>query len=161
MICDNCGKNNANTHIHSVVNGVVTEKNLCSECAAAEGYGNNSLMGLFASMLSPGSLPELGQEDVCEKCGTSFAEISKTGKLGCAECYKKYKDRLLPYLKRVHGSVKHIGKRAENENIVLVKEDKIALMRRKLSELVRNEEYEQAAVIRDEIKKAEEENGNE
>ena len=53
MICEKCGKNNATTHIRSVVNGVVVEKNLCGYCAAKEGYSNlsdNSLTQMLASV---------------------------------------------------------------------------------------------------------------
>ena len=49
MKCEKCGKYEATTHIRSVINGVVREYNLCSECAANEGYSgsaHNSLAGM-------------------------------------------------------------------------------------------------------------------
>jgi len=38
MKCQNCGKNEVNFHYSSNINGCVTEKHLCSDCAAQSGY---------------------------------------------------------------------------------------------------------------------------
>ena len=38
MLCKNCGKNPATTHIKTIVNGKLTEYDLCSECAREMGY---------------------------------------------------------------------------------------------------------------------------
>ena len=40
MLCQNCGKNPATTHIKTIVNGKLTEYDLCSECAREMGYNN-------------------------------------------------------------------------------------------------------------------------
>jgi excinuclease UvrABC helicase subunit UvrB len=74
---------------------------------------------------------------------------------------EKFKNELLPYLKRVHGSVTHIGKKPEKDALIVSKTDKLTEMRKKLSELVKNENYEEAAVMRDKIKLYEEERNNE
>ena len=34
MICQICGKNNANVHLRTIVNGRIKEIYICSECAA-------------------------------------------------------------------------------------------------------------------------------
>jgi protein arginine kinase activator len=44
--CENCGKNEISFHFKSNVNGVVTERHLCSECAAKLGYGDMGAAGL-------------------------------------------------------------------------------------------------------------------
>ncbi|WP_066648452.1 UvrB/UvrC motif-containing protein [Christensenella timonensis] len=36
MLCDKCKQREANVHIQQSVNGVTTERNLCSECASKE-----------------------------------------------------------------------------------------------------------------------------
>lgn len=38
MLCQNCGKYEATTHIKRIVNGEATEAHLCSDCARALGY---------------------------------------------------------------------------------------------------------------------------
>ncbi|MEE0946303.1 MAG: UvrB/UvrC motif-containing protein [Acutalibacteraceae bacterium] len=165
MLCQKCGKNTATTHIRTVINGVVSEKLLCASCAKGESYhkiGQNSLMDMLTSMLGDSLLIDshIGEEK-CECCGATFSKIASTGKVGCPKCYEKFRNQLLPYLKRVHSSVNHIGKKPSKEQLIVTPTDKISELRKKLNLLVKNEKYEEAAVVRDEIKKFEEENGNE
>ncbi len=164
MLCQKCGKNTATTHIRSVINGVVSEKLLCAACAAEEGYnkmGQNSLMDMLSSMLGNSLLPDSPlAEEKCDCCGATFSKIASTGKVGCPKCYDKFRKQLLPYLKRVHSGTQHIGKKPSREQLIVTPTDKISELRKKLSLLVKNEKYEEAAVIRDEIKKYEEEQDN-
>lgn len=165
MKCEKCGVNTATTHIKSIVNGVLREINLCPVCAAKEGYGdisNISLAGMLASMFGENLQISGGREDKkCPVCSSTFSAIAKTGKVGCAECYKTFKDELLPYLKRVHGSTVHTGK-VPNSAPLIVKPEvpTIEELRLELNRLVSEEKYEQAAVIRDRIREMEGE-GNE
>lgn len=160
MLCENCGKNNATAHIKTVVNGVVSEKHLCGYCASKEGYGNfnnNNLTGLLASML--GDALSLNSDTAtvrCDCCKSSFSDIASSGKVGCPQCYKTFYNELLPYLKRVHGSTMHSGKIPNRASFAEAKsEDTVEDLRLKLNRLVREEKYEEAAVVRDEIRKIE------
>lgn len=160
MKCEKCGKYEATTHIRSVINGVVREYNLCSECAAGEGYGNvghNSLAGMLASMFGDFAPTGIMSSTLkCSVCGATFSDIAKSGKVGCAECYNTFRSDLLPYLKRVHGSTKHSGKVPLSNHMTVVKnEETPESLRMELNRLVSEEKYEQAAVIRDKIKKLE------
>ena len=68
----------------------------------------------------------------------------------------------MPYLKRVHGSTRHAGKVPNRAPLIVKpKEDTVEGLRLKLNDLVRREMFEEAAVIRDKIKKLEEEKNNE
>ena len=162
MICQKCGKNPATTHIHSVIGGIVKDIDLCQSCAAKEGYSSTPV-GSLASMLSSvfGDIELSGavKEERCDCCGASFREIANNGKAGCPACYNKFKKELLPYLKRVHGGVQHIGKKPKRDQLIISPNDKLTEMRKKLSELVKNENYEEAAVVRDEIRRIEGEKG--
>lgn len=160
MLCEKCGKNHATTHIRSVVNGVVYEKNLCGYCAASEGYsniGSNSLSQMLASMLGDVRISEKGTSSVrCSCCGATFSDIAESGKVGCPQCYQTFYDELLPYLKRVHGSIKHTGKIPNRAPLAVTHTtDTVETLRMQLNRLVREEKYEEAAVIRDKIKKLE------
>ncbi len=163
MLCEKCGKNTATTHIRSVVNGVIREQNLCSHCAAEKGYnniGHNGLAGMLASMLGEISASSAATHTVrCPVCSATFSDIASTGRMGCAECYKTFNGEILPYLKRVHGSTKHVGK-VPNSAPLMVKPDTetVESLRMELNRLVSEEKYEQAAVVRDKIRKLEGEN---
>ncbi len=161
MLCENCGKFAATTHIKKIINGVSTNKHLCSHCAKQYGLANFH-SGSIANMLSTmfGDIINENQHlrgKACKNCGAIFSEIVNSGKVGCHECYNEFYDDLLPYLKRVHGSTKHIGKVPNNAPLAVVNEDRLTILRKTLHELILKEEFEQAAVIRDEIKKLESE----
>lgn len=157
MLCEKCGKYAATTHIKTVIDGVVYEKNLCSDCAKSEGMGDftsGSLSDILASVFGE-SAPNLNTSSLkkCECCGSTFSDISKSGKVGCPNCYKVFKNELLPYLKRVHGSIEHVGKIPDKhiENVSENSENAEDL-KKQLKELIKQENYEQAAIVRDKIK---------
>ena len=155
MFCDKCGKNYATTHIKTVINGVVTEQNLCSHCAAGSsftGFGTNGVSQMLSSIL--GAAPFEKNSKKCEVCGADFSLISKTGKMGCSECYKTFKNELLPYIKRIHGSVKHIGNTSKDLSIK-TQINTVEDLKNQLKNLIEEENYEQAAVVRDKIRELE------
>lgn len=167
MICQVCGKRNATKHIHSVVNGVVKDKYLCSECASkyhSAGFGENDIFKILSAFMNDGITTEKNIVS-CDCCGATLAEISKTGKVGCGNCYKVFGKELAPTLVRLHGRTTHIGKKpgdaaetGQVENKAQdTKESIIEKMSRELKEAVKKEEYEKAAVLRDKIRKAKEE----
>lgn len=161
MLCEKCGKNHATTHIRSVINGVVTERNLCGYCAASEGYGtlaDNSLTQMLTSIFGDTLALNSGAATVrCPCCGTTFSRIAETGRVGCPECYKTFNNELLPYLKRVHGSTKHAGKSLGRAQLTVAEApDSIESLRARMSQLVAEEKFEEAAAVRDKIKKLEE-----
>lgn len=159
MLCEVCKKNTATTHIRTVVNGKAQERHLCAECAAKEGIGvgNIGLNSMLASMFGDAlSLNPASAQTRCKCCGSTFSDIANGGKAGCPECYKTFYDEFLPYLKRVHGSVKHIGKTltAAPEEAPR-SEDTLDGLKAKLKTLIAEEKFEQAAEVRDKIREME------
>ena len=162
MLCDKCKKNNATTHIRSVVNGVVAEHNLCGYCAASTGYNDMAGAGLtgmlssmFSQALSSGVNTSVSR---CPVCGSAFSDIAESGRAGCSACYETFYSEWLPYLKRVHGSTKHAGRTPQGEKLVVKPAlETVDELRMRLARLVSEEKYEQAAIIRDKIKQIEEE----
>ena len=159
MLCEKCGKNIATTHIHSIINGVKTEKHLCAECAAKESGGSFSdlsLNGMLASMFGDVmSINSASSRVRCSCCGSTFSDIANTGKAGCPQCYKTFYNEFLPYIKRVHGAVKHIGKAVNNISNGTDKQDTVLELKKQLAELVRQEKFEEAASLRDRIREME------
>lgn len=162
MVCQNCGKNEATTHIKQIINGDMAESHLCSDCASHLGYSDMfSGFGLNLSELFGGFLGDMmpsltsGKTQRCTKCGTSFEEIVHSGRVGCADCYTTFYDRLLPSIQRIHGKIKHSGKVStapvETPKIETT-EEKIEKLKALMNEAVAKQEFEEAAKIRDEIK---------
>lgn len=169
MLCQNCSKREATTHIKRIVNGEAAETHLCPECAHALGYDEMfdhfslSIPDFFSGFFgdNPFALSS-SKAERCEKCGSSFDDIIKTGMVGCADCYEKFFDKLLPSVQRIHGKAKHQGKRptivaSPAQVKEKTKEDIIAEKEAEMQKAVESQNFEQAAIIRDEIKKLREE----
>ncbi|MBQ3046141.1 MAG: UvrB/UvrC motif-containing protein [Clostridia bacterium] len=171
MLCQNCGKNEATTHIKQIINGDMAESHLCSECASHLGYSDMfSGFGLNLSELFGGFLGDTkpsvssGKSPRCPKCGSSFDEIVHSGKVGCADCYRTFYDRLLPSIQRIHGKIKHSGKTAAVASAqpkVETTAEKIEKLKSAMNDAVAKQDFENAAKIRDEIKALEGGEGNE
>ena len=95
----------------------------------------------------------------CETCGCSFDDIVKSGKVGCADCYETFYDKLLPSLRKIHGQTSHVGKKpreaAEPQPGAGADSDRTQALKQKLAEAVADQNFELAAVLRDEIRRME------
>lgn len=169
MLCQNCKKNEATTHIKRVINGEATESHLCHSCAQSMNVGgffddfSLNLPGFFSSFFGD-SVFSLGerQHDRCEKCGCLFDDIIKTGKVGCADCYEKFYSKLQPSIQRIHGKATHQGKIPEIHGVKVstkekTTEEKISDLQNEMQKAIEEQNFERAAIIRDEIKKLKEE----
>ncbi len=115
MICQCCGERPATAFIATVSDGKLTQAALCAECAQRLGFGN-----FFAGLgyRFGGVLQELFDEGEgdrpdevrCEDCGASFADIVRSGRVGCAQCYRTFYGRLAPLIRQIHGGGVHRGK---------------------------------------------------
>lgn len=179
MLCQNCGKNEVTFRYTQIINGVKKEMALCDSCAKELGLEKldfsmpidiSSFLGNFFEDFEDGSfLPELENPHAitCKNCGLSYEDFVNTGKFGCDECYTTFERRLKPILKNLHGTSKHVGRKGKQllgntiESHVPQKDEKqekIAELQRKIKELIKEENYEEAARVRDEIKKIEKNN---
>lgn len=169
MLCEQCRQREATTHIRRVMNGAAQDFHLCGDCARESGVaapiGNFGfhLGDLFSSFLSGGfgglAAPALPAGQRCAFCGASLAEIARDGVVGCANCYETFYDQLRPTLQRIHGGLQHMGKAPELDPEVereIQRKADIERMREDIAAAVREERYEDAAKMRDEIRKLEE-----
>ena len=171
MLCENCGKREANVRYSENINGVKKELNLCEECS--QKLGIRDFMEDFATPEFMPLLQEVKQLK-CDNCGYTFDDIVNTGKLGCGNCYTVFEDRIDPILKRIQGSNRHVGrigkivdnkidskiegknqKEEKEEKVKPNEQDKLSQLKEELKLAIKDERYEDAARIRDEIKKLE------
>lgn len=181
MLCENCGKREANVRYSENINGVKKEMNLCEECSKRLGVTDQmnfrmpsldfsnffgSFLEDFASM--PDFMPLLDQvKDVkCESCGYTFNDIVNSGRYGCANCYDVFEDRMDPILKKLQGANRHTGRlgkisdnsvkfdKASDKSDEKIKvNDEKGKLEQELKKAIKEERYEDAARLRDEIKK--------
>ncbi len=166
MLCQKCNKNQANTHIKTIINGKLSEYALCNDCAKEMGY-SNFLSGFDFHDLLGGLFDNFSLRDStekCPKCGSTFDDIISTGKIGCAKCYSVFHDKLKPTIQRIHGTTEHKGKTPEKSalsisekrtEITISRSGEIEQKKLLLKNAIDEQRFEDAAKIRDEIKSLE------
>lgn len=169
MLCDICGKNQATVHLTEIIDDKMTELHLCEDCAQKKSSQMETHFGL-ADLLA--GLADLGTQFnkttketkvKCPRCGLTYEDFKKVGRLGCGECYSVFKDSLLPLLKRIHGSTQHYGKapkKIQKVEKTAVKttvkaKNELQELREQLQKAIELEEFEEAARLRDKIREIE------
>lgn len=132
-----------------IINGRAAELHLCTDCARSLGYadafGGFGFGGLLTEILSKS---ELGTGTLrCSFCGKSFEEIANDGKMGCAECYNVFYDKLLPSLERIHGQASYVGAQPRKAG----SQAELAELKIALQKAIEEQNFELAAALRDRI----------
>lgn len=157
MLCESCKKNKANLHYTQVIDGKIQEKHLCEECASKK-YKFDfespfSLDKIFTGLIDNIKEDKKEKEELkCKNCGLTYSEFRREGKFGCSDCYRNFEDNIYPLIKGLHGHNVHRGKIPNNisGDILLIKEEEN--LKNKLENAVKMENYEEAVVLRDELK---------
>lgn len=168
MLCEKCKKNEARINLVKIVNGEKQQIWLCEECAKnisnipflssiPEGAGfpfQEVLNGLLTGVENAqNNVKE--EKPVCPTCGLTYDDFKKTKKVGCSNCYFVFKKSIKSIIKNTSGEKTHKGripKRIQNE---FYQRDRLKHLKQQLQILVSDEEYEKAAIIRDEIREME------
>ncbi|NLJ33584.1 MAG: hypothetical protein GX349_03200 [Firmicutes bacterium] len=167
MLCQECQKRPATVMVRRTVNNKTTRVHLCEYCAREKGELNFmdsfagpefSLHKLFASLLdSDAEVKQLKLDPTagllkCPQCGLTYNEFKGSGRLGCASCYKTYRQQLEPLLGRLHGRIEHCGKVPQRAGRSLRLKQELGELKEALNRAVEREEFEKAAVLRDKIR---------
>ncbi|MDF2607628.1 MAG: UvrB/UvrC protein [Bacillales bacterium] len=171
MLCQQCNQNNASIHFTKIVNGEKNEYHLCEVCAEEKGailnFGFNdnfSVNNLLSGLLNINQSQAFSQSNnkintfaiKCSKCGLAYTELSKLGRLGCSECYQTFDSYLQPLIRRLHsGNIQHTGKVPKRGGKHINLSKKIKSLKLELQRLIANEDFENAAMVRDNIKELE------
>jgi protein arginine kinase activator len=167
MICQECDERQATLHFTKIINGEKTEFHICEACAkekgeALPGMENSfSIHNLLSGLLNfdaPGGVinPNINKPLQCENCGLTYSQFSRSGRFGCAECYKSFGERLEPLLRKVHsGNISHYGKIPRRSGNLIQMRREIQELKKKLQHSITNEEFEFAAQLRDQIRQLE------
>ena len=158
MRCDLCNKNTATVHLTEIVNDKVAELHICQNCAqvkAQELKQQLSVPELLGGLIDIEGLRPKATALRCPTCKMTYADFKKTGRLGCEQCYVTFKANLMPLLRKVHGSLNHQGKIPGSAKKGTLTTGKLKEMKERLGRAIKMEEYEEAARLRDEIRKLE------
>ncbi len=157
MLCQRCHKRNASVHIKQVINGKITEADLCSECSSKENLGSffstktsDLFSGFFSDSIFGGDL--IKEEKTCPVCKTTRSDLASSGRAGCAKCYEVFEDELKKIIYGIHGNAVHSETRPGKHSERLQKSREIEALRLEQKQAVAEQNYERAAEIRDRIK---------
>ncbi|WP_102349353.1 UvrB/UvrC motif-containing protein [Bacillus sp. Marseille-P3661] len=169
MECQECHQNPASLHFTKIINGKKTETHLCEQCAREKGemiaggeFSINSLLSGLLNIDYPTTLAganknfESLQALQCSNCGLTFQQFSKIGRFGCSNCYREFQSKIDPILRRVHGgNTSHAGKIPKRIGGSLHIAKEISTLKEALQKSIQNEEFENAAQLRDKIRSLE------
>ena len=163
MMCEECGVNPAVFHFVTIRNEERTERNLCPACMAKykkqlPGIDIKNLAGILNNLID--GKRRAGREEVdpeteaitCEQCGMSYGEFRKCGMVGCANCYRAFREPMTALLQRIHGNTQHAGRIPGGVHSGTSIRMNIDRLKQQLVKAVAAEEYEQAAKLRDAIR---------
>lgn len=158
MLCSNCGIRDANFHYKHISQGQMTELHLCAECAKELGYiKENENHFAFPSFLGGFfSSPKAIQTPLsCPECGTAFDTVRHTGYLGCDKCYEAFSKSIEMMLSKMQPSTVHKGKLSGADGKKIERDNTLKNLKEDLKRAIIEENYENAAVLRDKIKELE------
>lgn len=160
MVCDVCGKNQATVHLTEIIDEQMSELHLCEECARQKSLHMEQQFGL-ADLLA--GLADFGEKATktdevklkCPECGLTYEGFKKSGRFGCGQCYSAFRQYLSSLLKKIHGSNRHFGKVPTKLGRPVKKKVDVEELKNELQRAIQQEEFEEAARIRDKIKELE------
>lgn len=159
MQCCVCKEKEATVHYTQIDGGKIQKLDLCEECAKVKGVNDPGGFALADLLMGLGASQEMeqaagGSELKCPRCGFTQADFKKAGRLGCPDCYKTFAEPLGGLLKTMHKGTRHVGKVPEALRQNREVPDRLNLLQKRLAKAVEAEDFEQAAILRDEIKQA-------
>jgi len=156
MICELCKVNEASIKLIEIINGEKFETYICKECAKKKGLTNPES---YISMAIDDAISKLAERKrkkvqqsekkrlTCPFCRTTLSEFKATGKLGCKHCYSVFWFEISSIFNKYQGL-----KDSEIPDMMIEStEEKISKLKRELKKVIKREDYEKAAVIRDKI----------
>ena len=157
MKCTLCNKNDASVFYREIINGNEKKYALCPDCAAKKEMGvygtslfEKSLFDNFFAM--PAHNGKKQEEKRCSLCASTFKDLQKMGKAGCPVCYETFERELSQTLGRLHGDSTHKGMIPERLKTCETPEDKLSQLEKELRVAISEENYEEAAILRDRIR---------
>ena len=173
MLCQNCNKKVAVVHSTEMASGKrVKESHLCEPCAAEAGLPPSSKVLSISStdlfgLLHLGRTARREADIECPACGMKLQDFRVKGRLGCPKDYEVFRPHLEGLLEKVQGATRHVGRKPlrpseerpadapTGEGRAPIRraagEKSLENLRRKLAQAVKEEKYEEAARLRDQI----------
>lgn len=155
MFCDVCKSKEATVFLTQIVEGKMQKVNLCEGCSKEKGVNDPTGFALADLLLGLGAAQEIEKNPAgvrCPVCGFSQADFKKTGRLGCSACYDAFAEGLSGMLKNMHRGSVHTGKVPAKLVVSRRRNQELAVLQAGLEKAVKEEHFEEAATLRDQIR---------
>ncbi len=156
MLCDVCKQKKANVFLTQIVKGEMQKVNLCDHCSKEKGVTDPTGFAMADMLQGFGQeqkIDTVPQERSCPACGMPQTTFRKTGRLGCSKCYTVFGEGMDNLLKAMHKGTRHTGKVPARAGLVQSTGPDLEELRAALDEAVKGEQFEEAARLRDEIRR--------
>jgi len=158
--CERCKKAHATLHIVTCEKGAHQEVHICEPCGRKAGicvlnFTIEDLLGVPKKAQKP-KIRERGRSVRCPGCKLTIQQIQATAKIGCARCYETFPEAFVDFMEAYHKSSHHRGKVPTTTSSSVQKEAELQRLKSYLDVVVKKEDYETAAELRDRIKRLEE-----
>ena len=157
MKCEECNEREATVHYTEIESNEKREIHLCEECYRHKLTPIQKMQDFTEVLqnLLQGALREQSPSagPICPSCGISIAEFRGSGRFGCPNDYHVFGESLNALLERIQHGVRHVGKVPSHAGDQLKRENELIRLRRELERAVQREEYEEAAQLRDAVRK--------
>jgi len=144
--------------------GALETKSVCSSCAAHLGLPHATTPAqdkavLFKLLKKTAQKSAKPAGPACPRCDLALAEFRQTGRVGCADCYATFAPHLEAMLLGMHQATRHVGRGPGTSAAESDRTAEIARIRERMDLAIREEDYEDAARLRDELTKLQGEGG--
>ena len=172
MQCDVCKTKQAEVFLTQIVEGKIQKVNLCKACSKDRGVDDPTGFALTELLAGLGTSTETEKPPAepvqavaerassasepaqrCPVCNFTQADFKKTGRLGCSECYQTFSESLGNLLKAMHKGTSHTGKMPVSIAKAQKLNERLKTLQEDLQRAVRDENYEGAANLRDQIRR--------
>jgi len=168
MLCQKCHKKRATIRYAEVVDGLVTEQFWCRDCMALQRNASEGfeLAEVPTARPSKASIHKavsrvVRAQRTCPECETRLQTVLESRQMGCPACYEAFADEVPGLAAKIHEAhflleaPLHVGKAAHQTDARNQLRTDLKAKRTLLRSVLKSENYEAAAQLRDEIRKLE------
>lgn len=156
FFCGNIYIDNAGMHITEINKGEVTTFHVCLKCGRSyleSPEGNSTTIPMEDVKVIDVEIEEDKPKKAtvnkkCSKCGLTLAQLRKTGRLGCKNCYEVFDEEIKAIVNVCQSSDLHIGKRPQKRGF----DEHIKELKLKRAKAIELEQYEVAGEITKQLK---------
>jgi protein arginine kinase activator len=149
--CDHC-EQPAIYHDVRILNGVHNTTHLCIKHAIETGVSLGPI-DLSVVLHASQGIPHSDTSKACLDCGMTLGQYKEKSLLGCPTCYETFREELENIIAKVQDNHSHhIGRAPKHAHVDISRHLQIRRILKQLDSAVNQEDYEQAAVLRDQLR---------